>query len=80
MSIAKEIFQKTHFPNISLRPRDVNVTSVTWDPVHFKGILSTPLRIDNNVPLQDFYVVSGFQHDWALGTDFLTQACISIDM
>ena len=29
MSIVNETFQRTHFPNVLLRPGDVNATSVT---------------------------------------------------
>ena len=80
MSIVNETFQRTHIPNIVLRPGDVNATSVTGDPVNFKGIFSASLRIGKNVAFQDFYVASGFQHDCVLGTDFLTRAGITIDM
>ena len=80
MSIVNETFQQTHLPNIVLRPGNVNATSVTGDPVNFKGIFSASLRIGKNVAFQDFYVASGFQHDCVLGTDFLTRAGITIDM
>ena len=80
MSIVNETFQQTHFPSVLLRPGDVNATSVTGDPVTFKGVFSASLRIGKNVAFQDFYVASGFQHDCVLGTDFLTRTGISIDM
>ena len=44
MSIVNETFQQTHLSNIVLRPGDMNATSVTGDPVNFKGIFSPSLR------------------------------------
>ena len=81
MTIFNESFQRTHMPNIPLRPgNSLNATSVTGEPVKFKGIFSASLRIGSNVAFQDFYVASGFQHDCVLGTDFLTREGITLDM
>eukprot|EP00795_Rhopilema_esculentum_P009287 gene9287-16984_t len=80
MSIVNETFQQTHFPHVVLHPGTVNATSVTGDPVKFKGVFSASLRLGKNVAFQDFYVASGFQHDCVLGTDFLARAGISINM
>ena len=80
MTIVSETFQRTNMPNIPLRPGKVNATSVTGDPVHFKGIFSASLKIGSNVAFHDFYVASGFQPDCILGTDFLTREGITLDM
>ena len=80
MTIVNETFQRTNMPNIPLRPGKVNATSVTGDPVHFKGIFSASLKIGSNVAFHDFYVASGFQPDCILGTDFLTREGITLDM
>ena len=45
ITIVNELFQRKNMPNIPLRPGHVNATSVTGDPVHFKGIFSASLRI-----------------------------------
>ena len=80
MSIVNETFHKTHFSHVALRPGEVNATTVTGDPVRFKGVFAASLRLGKNVAFQDFYVASGFQHDCMLGTDFLAQVGKSIDM
>ena len=80
MTIVNESFQRKNMPNIPLRLGEVNATSVTGDPVHFKGIISASLKIGNNVAFHDFYVASGFQHDCILGTDFLTKEGTTLDM
>ena len=80
MSIVNETFHKTHFSHVALGPGDVNATSVTGDPVRFKGVFSASLSLGKNVAFQDFYVASGFQQDCVLGTDFLARVGISIDM
>ena len=80
MTIVNETFQRTNMPNIPLRPGKVNATSVTGDPVNFKGIFSASLKIGSNVAFHDFYVASGFQPDCILGTDFLTREGITLDM
>ena len=80
MTIVNESFQRKNMSNIPLGLGEVNATSVTGDPVHFKGIISASLKIGNNVAFHDFYVASGFQHDCILGTDFLTKEGITLDM
>ena len=80
MTIVNESFKRTHMPNAPLRPGSMNATSVTGEPVNFKGIFSASLRIGSNVAFQDFYVASGFQHDCVLGTDFLTREGLTLDM
>lgn len=80
MSIFNGTFHETHLSHLALRPGDMNATSVTGDPVRFKGVFSASLRLGKNVAFQDFSVASGFQRDCVLGTDFLARAGISIDM
>ena len=76
MSVVKETFQRPHFFNVVLLPWDVNATSVTGDPLTFKGVFSASLRISKNVAFHDFYVASGFQQNFVLGTGFFTRlAC-----
>eukprot|EP00794_Sanderia_malayensis_P007624 gene7624-8464_t len=80
MSIVNESFQHAHLADIPIKAGNVNATSVTGEPVVFKGVLSASLKIGKNVAFQDFYVCSGFQHDCVLGTDFLTRVGVTIDM
>ena len=51
-------------PHVPLGPGSMNATSVTGEPVNFKDIFSLSLRIRSNVAFQDFYVASGFHHNW----------------
>ena len=80
MTIVNETFQRTNMPNIPLRPRKVNASSVSGTAVHFKGISSASLKKGSNVTFHDFYVALGFQPDCVLGTDFLTREGITLDI
>eukprot|EP00794_Sanderia_malayensis_P014869 gene14869-16415_t len=80
MSIVNESFQHAHLAHIPIKAENVNATSVTGEPVVFKGVLSASLKIGKNVAFQDFYVFSGFQHDCVLGNDFVTRVGVTIDM
>ena len=67
-------------PYVPLCPGSTNATSVTGEPVNFKGIFLASIRIGSNVAFQDFYVASGFQHDCVLGTDFLTREGLTLNV
>ena len=45
MSIVNKTIHNTHFSHVALRPGDVNSTSVTGDPVRFKGVFLASLRL-----------------------------------
>ena len=44
MSIVNETLQQTHFSHVVLHHGTMNATSVTGDPVKFKGMFSASLR------------------------------------